>query len=171
MAKAIWVSVIRKNAKTNTHRFPCYQLDTADTEVFLLRAWIDNVALVACSTRSFIEEINATQLCSNATAMTIGKCQNLWNHKISLKRIEKVEVLHSQPGLHKLWYPGIRDRSTWKKFGAHGEYWDVFLFSNLGALWFSENLIRYSLQICLREVKDNLFSFKNSYLQHFSWRF
>ena len=37
-------------------------------------------------------------------------------------------------GLHKLWYPGIRDRSTWSKFGAHGEHGDVFLFSNLGAL-------------------------------------
>ena len=39
-----------------------------------------------------------------------------------------------EPGLHKLWYPGIRDRSTWGKFGAHGEHGDVFLFSNLGAL-------------------------------------
>ena len=38
------------------------------------------------------------------------------------------------PGLHKLWYSGIRDRSTWGKFGAHGEHGDVFLFSNLGAL-------------------------------------
>ena len=74
-------------------------------------------------------------------------------------------------GLHKLWYPGIRDRSTWSKFGAHGEHGDVFLFSNLGALWFSENLIRYSLHVCLREVKNNLFSFKHSYLRHFSWRF
>ena len=39
-------------------------------------------------------------------------------------------------GLHKLWYPSIRDTSTWSKFGAHGEHRDVFLFSNLGALWF-----------------------------------
>ena len=74
-------------------------------------------------------------------------------------------------GLHKLRYPVVRDMSTWSKFGAHGEHGDVFLFSNLGALWFSENLIRYSLHICLREVKNNLFSFKNSYLRHFSWRF
>ena len=37
-------------------------------------------------------------------------------------------------GLHKLWYPGIRDTSTWSKFRAHGEHGDVFLFSNLGAL-------------------------------------
>ena len=37
-------------------------------------------------------------------------------------------------GLHKLWYPVVRDRSTWSKFGAHGEHGDVFLFSNLGAL-------------------------------------
>ena len=77
----------------------------------------------------------------------------------------------SQTGLHKLWYPGIRDTSTWSKFGAHGEHIDVFLFSNLGALWFSENLIKYSLHVCLREVKNNLFSFKHSYLGHFSWRF
>ena len=42
--------------------------------------------------------------------------------------------LDLQPGLHKLWYPGIRDRSTWSKFGAHEEHGDVFLFSNLGAL-------------------------------------
>ena len=60
-------------------------------------------------------------------------------------------------GLHKLWYPSIRDTSTWCKFGAHGEHGDVFLFSNLGALWFSENLIRYSLHVCLREVKNSLF--------------
>ena len=41
---------------------------------------------------------------------------------------------YSKSGLHKLWYPGIRDTSTWSKFGAHGEHGDVFLFSNLGAL-------------------------------------
>ena len=65
-------------------------------------------------------------------------------------------------------------RRRWRrrgKFGAHGEHGDVFPFSNLGALWFSENLIRYSLHVCLREVKNNLFSFKHSYLRHFSWRF
>ena len=37
-------------------------------------------------------------------------------------------------GLHKLWFPIIRDTSTWSKFGAHGEHGDVFLFSNLGVL-------------------------------------
>ena len=37
-------------------------------------------------------------------------------------------------GLHKLWYPGIRDTRMWSKFEAHGEHGDVFLFSNLGAL-------------------------------------
>ena len=41
---------------------------------------------------------------------------------------------YSGAGLHKLRYPGIRDMSTWSKFGAHGEHGDVFLFSNLGAL-------------------------------------
>ena len=51
----------------------------------------------------------------------------------------------------------------------HVENMEMFsLFSNLGALGFSENLVRYSLHICLRKVKNNLFSFKNSYLRHFS---
>ena len=74
----------------------------------------------------------------------------------------------SSTGLHKLCHPTIRDGSTWSKFGARGEHGDVFLFSNLGALGFSENLIRYSLHVCLREVKNNLFSFRHSYLRHFS---
>ena len=42
--------------------------------------------------------------------------------------------LYCETGLHKLWYPVVRDMSTWSKFGAHGEHGDVFLFSNLGAL-------------------------------------
>ena len=78
-------------------------------------------------------------------------------------------ILH--PGLHNLFHSTIQDGSTWSKFGARGEHGDVFLFSNLCVLWFSENLIRYSLHVCLREVKNNLFSFKHSYLRHFSWRF
>ena len=45
-----------------------------------------------------------------------------------------ITILQWGAGLHKLWYPGIRDMSTWSKFGAHGEHGDVFLFSNLGAL-------------------------------------
>ena len=45
-----------------------------------------------------------------------------------------VIMIMKTAGLHKLWYPGIRDMSTWSKFGAHGEHGDVFLFSNLGAL-------------------------------------
>ena len=75
------------------------------------------------------------------------------------------------PGLHNLCHPTIRDGSTWSKFGARGEHGDVFLLSNIDALWFSENLIRYPLYVCLREVKNNLFSFSHSYLRHFSWRF
>ena len=43
------------------------------------------------------------------------------------------------PGLHNLFHPTIQDGSKWSKFGARGEHGDVFLFSNLGALWFSEN--------------------------------
>ena len=45
-----------------------------------------------------------------------------------------VPTIYLGAGLHKLWYPVVRDRSTWSKFGAHGEHGDVFLFSNLGAL-------------------------------------
>jgi len=50
--------------------------------------------------------------------------------------LQIIIIIFAKPeaGLHKLWYPGIRDRSTWGKFGAHGEHGDVFLFSNLGAL-------------------------------------
>ena len=88
---------------------------------------------------------------------------SFWSHQLEKwpERLTKNETLCAfdiwLPGLHKLWYPSIRDTSTWSKFGAHGEHGDVFLFSNLGALWFSENLIRYSLHVCLREVKKNLF--------------
>ena len=87
---------------------------------------------------------------------------------LRLKYILSNKISMIMTGLHKLWYPSIRDRSTWSKFGEHG---DVFLFSNLAALWFSKNFIRYSLHVCLMEVKNNLFSFKHSYLRHFSWRF
>ena len=63
--------------------------------------------------------------------------------------------------------------------GARGVSWEhmenmeIFSCSPtlIGALWFSENLISYSLHACLREVKNNLFSFKHSYIRHFSWRF
>ena len=54
-----------------------------------------------------------------------------------IKKLSETPVtVHNiaKSGLHKLWYPGIRDTSTWSKFGAQGEHGDVFLFSNLGAL-------------------------------------
>ena len=76
-------------------------------------------------------------------------CQPFTFSTVGIVICIKYELPKSEPGLHKLWYPGIRDTSTWSKFGAHGEHGDVFLFSNLGAVWFSENLIRYSLHICL----------------------
>ena len=57
---------------------------------------------------------------------------------INAKREQKLALFtqnsYSPTGLHKLWYPVVRDMSTWSKFGAHGEHGDVFLFSNLGAL-------------------------------------
>ena len=48
--------------------------------------------------------------------------------------LDTVDTVDRASGLHKLWYPSIRDTRTWSKFGAHGEHGDVFLFSNLGAL-------------------------------------
>ena len=60
--------------------------------------------------------------------------QTIARKKKSSLRKAVAQLVNSQPGLHKLWYPGIRDMSTWSKFGAHGEHGDVFLFSNLGAL-------------------------------------
>ena len=44
-----------------------------------------------------------------------------------------------QSGLHNSFHLTIRDGRMCSKFGARGEHGDVFLFSNLGALWFSEN--------------------------------
>ena len=72
-----------------------------------------------CSMTNTIEKYERTQQ------------QNLlvWRLKFKIRRNEDRET-----GLHKLRYPGIRDMSTWSKFGAHGEHGDVFLFSNLGAL-------------------------------------
>ena len=70
-------------------------------------------------------------------------------------------------GLHNLFHPTIWDGSTWSKFGAHGEHGDVLLFSNLGALWFSENLIRYSLHVCLREVLKQSFFLQTIFFKAF----
>ena len=97
--------------------------------------------------------------------------QNIRNLDIQMESCNMHKTFTLKTGLHKLCHPTIRDESTWSKFGARGEHGDVFLFSNLGLLWFSENLIRYSLHVCLGEVKNNLFSFKHSYLWHFLWRF
>ena len=89
------------------------------------------------------------------TNMAKGKLPTISKTWSCVTRREDICMMTS--GLHKLWHPGIRDTSTWSKFGAHEEHGDVFLFSNLGALWFSENLIRYSLHVCLREVKTIFF--------------
>ena len=54
-----------------------------------------------------------------------------FDHKASiLPTFSPGSCVHTLSGLHKLWYPGIRDMSTWGKIGAHGEHGDVFLFSN-----------------------------------------
>ena len=65
-------------------------------------------------------------------AIMIHLIQLTWNSIISTE--DALGIPTTYAGLHKLWYPGIRDMSTWGKFGAHGEHGDVFLFSNLGAL-------------------------------------
>ena len=78
---------------------------------------------------------------------------------------------YANSGLHNSCHPTIRDGSTWGKFGARGEHKDVFLFSNLGALLFSENRAPVLREPCSVLVKNSLFSFKHSYLRHFSWRF
>ena len=80
---------------------------------------------------------------------------HIW--KWCLVKLEHMQLCGWITGLHKLCHPTIRDGRTWSKFGARGEHGDGFLFSNLGALWFSENLIRYSLHVCLSEVKNSLF--------------
>ena len=59
--------------------------------------------------------------------------QSYWTNQLPSTNLSR-DFEQIQAGLHKLWYPGIRDMSTWSKFGAHGEHGDVFLFSNLGAL-------------------------------------
>ena len=71
-------------------------------------------------------------------------------------------------GLHKLWYPSIRDTSTWSKFGARGEHGDVFLFSNLGALW---ELNQIFIACLFKGSQEQNCSFEHSYLRHFSWMF
>ena len=63
--------------------------------------------------------------CLISQKLSMGLSRKL-NHADSINRLGA--------GLHKLWYPSIRDTSMWGKFGAHGEHGDVFLFSNLGAL-------------------------------------
>ena len=60
--------------------------------------------------------------------------RRLYHRRKRLNGVQRPGQRRQWPGLHKLWYPGIRDMSTWSKFGAHGEHGDVFLFSNLGAL-------------------------------------
>ena len=61
-----------------------------------------------------------------------------------IDKLEYCPILHNwhikpHTWLHNSFHPTIRDGSTWRKFGARGEHGDVFLFSNLGVLWFSEN--------------------------------
>ena len=71
---------------------------------------------------------------TEAADTTSFDISTIWEHEVQFLFIKTLKTKSSAAGLHKLWYPGIRDTSTWSKFGAHGEHGDVFLFSNLGAL-------------------------------------
>ena len=69
---------------------------------------------------------------SNIPDIFVGGKMTIFRLSFSISlQIKRTKV---RAGLHKLWYPGIRDTSTWSKLGAHGEQRDVFLFSNLGVL-------------------------------------
>ena len=74
-------------------------------------------------------------LCKLTVTCCQGQQELLDNFQTLIQRddVTQDKNCHSA-GLHKLCYPTIRDRSTWSKFGAHGEHGDVFLFSNLGEL-------------------------------------
>ena len=85
----------------------------------------------------FMSNKYTTTRCYNNGTKSLKKMLKLFN--IGHRSDHYLPLSLSKSGLHKLWYPSIRDTSTWSKFGAHGEHGDVFLFSNLGALWFSEN--------------------------------
>ena len=100
--------------------------------------------------------------------MTIPHPHVYYSAGPSLRRSYPLCVFPWLPGLHKLWYPVVRDRSTWSKFGAHGERGDVFgeLCSGLAlgepwsgsrrtVLWPSENRA-----LALREASLHLLMFK-----------
>ena len=82
-----------------------------------------------CECLVYSEALGAKNYCfSNVNCLMIAF--------VLFSALQVVYISHNslRAGLHKLWYPGIRDTSTWSKLGAHGEHGDVFLFSNLGAL-------------------------------------
>ena len=83
---------------------------------------------------------------SSTAVLTSSAVKKLYFVSTYIFRIEliidnhySVSPIYRYTGLHKLCHHTIRDGSTWSKFGARGEHGVVFLFSNLGVLWFSEN--------------------------------
>ena len=88
----------------------------------------EDPALTSLLARYFIRRIITDDCISQ------DKC-TLWlasSRLIYVHQDHKILIIAA--GLHKLCHPTIRDGN---KFRAHGEHGDVFLFSNLGALWFS----------------------------------
>ena len=78
-------------------------------------------------------------LCEDSQALWVVLHRSLahkFDYHLSLSYPSDIRPVaaYLDSGLHKLWYPVVRDMSTWSKFGAHGEHGDVFLFSNLGTL-------------------------------------
>ena len=71
------------------------------------------------------------------------------------------------PGLHKLWYPGIRDMSRWSKFGAHGEHGDVFLYSNLGVSYPNRWSLYSSLDFCVDHISNIQWTKKYSAVMYY----
>ena len=79
------------------------------------------IAYTECSQYAYC--VCAVQYASVKQLLCVCICYAPWVH-----HIHTLCVLYT--GLHKLWYPSIRDTGTWSKFGAHGEHGDVFLVSN-----------------------------------------
>ena len=110
-----------------------WHLDSGTWHLDLRFADLHQATKLACTRSSAIseEELKGCADTIHGRART-----DLQSTRHKEKNTQRTHSEHTctHTGLHKLWYPGIRDTSTWSKFGAHGEHGDVFLFSNLGAL-------------------------------------
>ena len=137
--------------------------------------------------------ISIEDLC-NSILLQILQCFPLWEHLLwdsapqcphhlarpcqssTCEKKNTIYIYHIiyliSSGLHKLCHPTSRDGSTWSNVRSTWRTGRCFPVLQLRcALILREPCSgswRYSLHVCLREVKNNLFSFKHSYLRHFS---